>query len=79
MYRQSMSHLAPIYALWDGNAEAMATAIGENPITVRQWRNRGSIPPKYWRKIIATASEAGAELSIDAFLPADNAVEQASV
>ncbi|WP_416365847.1 carph-isopro domain-containing protein [Sphingomonas aerolata] len=71
-----MSNLAPIYAPWDGNAEAMAAAIGENPITVRQWRNRGSIPPKYWRKIIASATEMGATLSFEEFIPADDAAEQ---
>lgn len=71
-----MSNLAPIYAPWAGNAEAMATAIGENPITVRQWRNRGSIPPKYWRKIIASATEAGTSLSIDMFLPEDETAER---
>jgi hypothetical protein len=51
-----MSHLKPIYAVWDDNAEAMATDIGELGVTVRQWRNRGNIPPQYWTKIIAAAA-----------------------
>jgi len=60
-----MSQVAPIYAPWGGNAEAMAADIGEKPVTVRQWRNRGSIPPQYWRKIVAAASARGAVLSLD--------------
>lgn len=50
-----MSHLAPIYAAWEDNAEAMAADIGEPGVKVRQWRNRGNIPPAYWPRIIAEA------------------------
>jgi hypothetical protein len=57
-----MSHLAPIYAVWDGNAEAMASDIAESGVTVRQWRNRENIPPQYWQKIIDAAAVKGAEL-----------------
>lgn len=39
-----MSHLDPIYAAWDHNAEAMASDIGEPGVKVRQWRNRRNIP-----------------------------------
>lgn len=62
-----MEQIASIYAPWGGNAEAMAAAIGESAVTVRQWRNRGSIPPRYWRRIIAEAAEVGFELSLDLF------------
>ncbi len=58
-----MSQLASIYAVWGGNAEAMASDIGEKPVTVRQWRNRGSIPPRYWPKIIERAKKRGARLN----------------
>jgi hypothetical protein len=64
-----MSHLAPIYAAWDGNAEAMAADIEEAGVTVRQWRNRGSIPPRYWSKIIAAAERRGQTLELEQFVP----------
>lgn len=54
-----MSHLKPIYAVWEDNAEAMASDIGELGVTVRQWRNRGNIPPQYWTKIIEAAALKG--------------------
>jgi len=64
-----MEQIAALYAPWGGNAEAMASDIGENPITVRQWRNRGSIPPRYWRKIISAADRKGCALTFDSFVP----------
>lgn len=64
-----MSILAPIYSPWGGNAEAMAADIGEKPVTVRQWRNRGNIPPQYWRKIIAAADRRGETLTLEQFVP----------
>ena len=54
-----MSHLKPIYDVWQGNAEAMASDIDEQGVTVRQWRNRGNIPSRYWPKIIKAASLKG--------------------
>lgn len=51
-----MSHLQPIYDVWDGNAEAMAADIEELGVTVRQWRNRGDIPSRAWPKIIKAAA-----------------------
>jgi|TARA_Y100001963_G_C6581020_1_gene353414 hypothetical protein len=54
-----MSHLKPIYQVWDHNAEALAADIGEQGVTVRQWRNRGNIPSRYWPKIIKAASVRG--------------------
>lgn len=64
-----MVDLAKVYAPWDGNAEAMAQDIGERGVTVRQWRNRGSIHHRYWPKIIAAAAERGHELKAEDFLP----------
>lgn len=66
-----MSHLNSIYAVWNGNAEALAADIGERGVTVRQWRNRGNIPPKYWPKIIAAAEARGASLAWSQFIAAD--------
>lgn len=63
------SHLDPIYAVWDGNAEAMATDIGELGVTVRQWRNRNNIPAQYWPTIIEAASGKGASLEWRQFVP----------
>lgn len=72
-YYGGMSQLAPIYSAWDGNAEAMALDIDEKPVTVRQWRNRGNIPPRYWPKIIAKAAERGHSLDWLQFVPQDAA------
>jgi len=63
-----MSHLTPIYAVWDGNAEALAADIGESGVLVRQWRNRGNIPPKYWQRIIDAAAARGAAVPWTAFM-----------
>lgn len=70
---RSMSHLTPIYEIWE-NAEAMAADIGELGVTVRQWRNRGNIPPKYWQRITEAAARKGRTLSPNDFLPPDQRV-----
>jgi hypothetical protein len=62
-----MAHLDPIYAPWEGNAEALASDIGVGGVTVRQWRNRGNIPPQYWRRIIEAAEKRGKALTLDQF------------
>lgn len=66
-----MSHLTPIYDVWEGNAEALAADIGESGVTVRQWRNRGNIPPKYWQRIIDEALKKGAALDWVQFMAPD--------
>lgn len=68
-----MSQLTAIYDVWGGNAEAMAADIDEKAVTVRQWRNRGSIPPRYWPKIIDRAAERGKSLNWRQFVPEDAA------
>lgn len=68
-----MSHLASIYAVWDGNAEALATDIGESGVLVRQWRNRGNIPARYWQRIIDAAAQRGSEVPWTAFMPSEDA------
>lgn len=57
-----MSHLSPIYAVWDHNAEMLASDINEPGVKVRQWRNRNNIPPAYWQRIIAAAERRGVAL-----------------
>lgn len=66
-----MSHLTPIYAVWDGNAEAMAADINVPGVTVRQWRNRGNVPPRYWQAIIDAAAKRGGNLTLAQFIPAE--------
>lgn len=63
-----MSYLDPIYEVWP-TAEAMAADIGENGVTVRQWRRRNSIPPKYWQRIIDAAKSKKAKLNLQQFMP----------
>jgi hypothetical protein len=75
MYHGRMSHLAPIYAVWDNNAEAMAADIGELGVTVRQWRNRNKIPQEYWRKIIDAAAQKDVALELHQFLPPNDAAK----
>lgn len=57
-----------IYAPWAGNAAAMARDIGERAVTVSQWRYRGSVPPKYWPKIITAAVGRGYVLTLEDFV-----------
>lgn len=64
-----MSHLKPIYDVWANNAEALAADIEESGVTVRQWRNRNNIPPKYWQRIIDAAAERDAVLEWKQFVP----------
>lgn len=68
-----MTYLKPIYDVWDGNAEALAADIGEQGVTVRQWRNRNSIPARYWPKIIQAASMKGKLLEWQQFVVPEKA------
>jgi hypothetical protein len=78
MSERAPSHLDPIYAAWDGNAEAMAADIGELGVTVRQWRNRNNIPPQYWPKIIEAAADKGAVLEWRQFVPPSDEEREAA-
>ena len=69
-----MSHLKPIYDVWSGNAEALAADIGETGVKVRQWRNRGNIPPQYWQKIIVAAAAKGIPLQWTDFVAPEREV-----
>lgn len=70
-----MASIEKIYQVWGGNAEAMAADVGEVGITVRQWRNRKSIPPRAWAIIIEKAAERGSPLSVSDFGPLPSEVE----
>jgi len=72
MYQGGMSHLTSIFAVWDGNAEALAEDIGESGVMVRQWRSRNSIPPRYWIRIMERARRRGARLKWTDFLHPDD-------
>jgi len=64
-----MASMDKIYSAWGGNAEAMADDIGAQGVTVRQWRNRRSIPPEHWASIIGKAAERGVVLTVADFGP----------
>lgn len=66
-----MTHLKAIFAVWDHNAEAMASDIGESGNKVRAWRARNSIPSGYWPRIIAAAKLKGETITLDQFIPSD--------
>lgn len=68
-----MSHLKPIFAVWDHNAEALAKDIKEHGQKARQWRFRNSIPSAYWPRIIAAAKVKGETITMEQFLPAEEA------
>ncbi len=62
-----MANITRIYSAWDGNAENMAADLSQQGVTVRQWRNRKSIPPEYWSAIIEKAAVRGVKLEIEDF------------
>lgn len=53
-----MDTFASIIDLWP-DAATLARDIGEKDVTVRAWRNRNSIPPEYWLKVVSAAQERG--------------------
>lgn len=64
-----MANIEIIYSAWNGNAEDMAADIGQQGVTVRQWRNRDSIPPEHWPIIIEKAAAKGVLLTVEDFGP----------
>jgi hypothetical protein len=58
-----------LYSAWDKNAERLAADIEQPAVTVRQWRNRGSIPPEHWAKIIEKAAARNVVLKVEDFGP----------
>lgn len=53
-----------LFSLWPTAAD-MARDIGENPVTVRSWRTRGSIPAKHDLKIIERARQKGGSITFE--------------
>lgn len=47
----------------------MAKDIGQLGVTVRQWRNRKSIPVEHWAAIIQKAADRGHKLTVEDFGP----------
>lgn len=52
-----------VFTIWP-NAAELAREIGENPITVRAWRNRGSIPADRDTILVEAAQRRGADLTL---------------
>ncbi len=61
-----MVNMTKIYAAWD-SAEEMAADLSEKGVTVRQWRNRNSIPPEHWANVIEKAALRGVVLTVADF------------
>lgn len=74
-----MKSFADVIALWD-TATDLAREIGQKAGTVRQWRNRGAIPPEYWQAVIAAAVRCGKDgvtaEALTAMVPAAAQTEQ---
>lgn len=49
-------------SIW-GSMAALARAIGEAEVTVRQWFRRGSIPNRYDELLVGAAKEQGHDLT----------------
>jgi hypothetical protein len=59
-----LHHMERIFTIWPTAAD-LARDIGENPVTVRHWRRRGSIPARFDRSIVDAAAKRGASLSFE--------------
>jgi len=66
-----------VFSIWDSSAD-LAREIGENPATVRSWRNRGSIPADRDLDLIEAAKRRGKSLSLEVLAEARAARRQTS-
>lgn len=57
-------NMKQIFDLWPSVA-AFARDIGKNPVTVRHWRNRGSIPGEHDAKIVAAVKGRGGKVTYE--------------
>jgi len=57
---RSMTHkiFQPVFAAWPTRAK-MVEDTGESENTVKQWRNRDSVPARAWPTLVAKAKEHG--------------------
>lgn len=53
-----MDSFRDVIAQWP-SAEALAADLDEKGVTVRAWRNRNSIPPAHWSRVVAAAQARG--------------------
>lgn len=53
-----MKTIRDVMDRWE-SAEALAEELGQKGVTVRQWRNRGGIPPRYWLALLEAAERRG--------------------
>lgn len=53
-----------VFRIWP-NAAELARALGENPVTVRSWRNRGSIPADRDLLLVEAAKRKGVSLTLE--------------
>jgi hypothetical protein len=53
-----MRSVSDIFALWPSGA-ALARDIGRPYQTVQAWKQRGSIPPEYWLRLVEAARRRG--------------------
>ena len=63
-FRSILYRMKSIIAMFP-SAAALAREIGKNPITVRQWGNRGSIPGKYDVPILSAAKRLNVPLTLE--------------
>jgi hypothetical protein len=68
---KAMSNVASLIDSLGGYAK-VAEAIEERPSTVAAWKHRGSVPVRYWPKLIAAAPNLGERkaLAYDALVEA---------
>lgn len=64
MARYILHHMEKVFSIWP-NAAELAREIGENPVTVRAWRSRGSIPADRDAILIEAAKRIGATLTLE--------------
>lgn len=56
--------MSRVFQIWPSAAD-LAREIGENPITVRAWRRRGSIPADRDLALIEAARRRGEDLTLE--------------
>lgn len=53
-----MKTIRDVIDRWE-SAEVLAGELGQKGVTVRAWRNRGAIPPRYWLNLVEAARRRG--------------------
>lgn len=55
-----MTRFADIIGLWPSAAD-FGRDVGVSEVRARAWKNRNSIPPRFWRLVVAAAGRRGIE------------------